>query len=152
VTAFPTILVLNGPNLNMLGQREPEIYGSETLADIEAACAAKAKELGLAVDFRQSNAESDLVTWLQEARGTVAGAIVNAAAYTTTSIAILDAVLVCEVPVIEVHLSNIYRREAFRQGSYLSKVAVGVICGFGAHGYVLALEAMARMLEAGSKA
>lgn len=152
MTAHPTILVLNGPSLNMLGQREPEIYGSETLADIEAACAARAKELGLAVDFRQSNAEADLVTWLQEARGTAAGAIVNAAAYTTTSIAILDAVLASEVPVIEVHLSNIFRREAFRQDSYLSKAAVGVICGFGAHGYVLALDAMARMLEAGSEA
>jgi 3-dehydroquinate dehydratase-2 len=146
VSETPTVLILNGPNLNMLGTREPEIYGRETLADIEAACRGQAEALALAVDFRQSNEEAELVTWIQEARGTVAGLIINAGAYTHTSIAILDALRMCEVPVIEVHLSNPFRREPFRHTSYISQAARGVICGLGGHGYVLAIDAMAHIL------
>lgn len=145
-----TILILNGPNLNMLGTREPDIYGTQTLADIEALCVAKAASLGLAVDFRQSNSEAEMVDWTQGSRGTAAGLIVNAGALTHTSVALLDALLACELPVVEVHLSNIYRREAFRQQSYVSKAAEGMICGFGGQGYELALEAMARILERAS--
>lgn len=130
----------------MLGTREPEIYGHETLADIEAACARRAEALGLAVDFRQSNAEAELITWIQEARSGAAGIIINAGAYTHTSVAILDALLLCAQPVIEVHLSNIFRREPFRHHSHVSAAATGVICGFGGTGYALALDAMARML------
>ena len=144
-----TVLILNGPNLNMLGTREPEIYGRETLADIEAACATKATALGLGIDFRQSNTEGELVGWIQAARGSAAGVILNAGAYTHTSVAILDALQACDVPVIEVHLSNIYRRESFRHHSYISGVAEGVICGFGGQGYLLALEAMAGIIERG---
>ena len=142
-----TVLILNGPNLNMLGTREPDIYGTQTLADIEALCVAKADSLGLAVDFRQSNSEAEMVEWAQGSRGTAAGLIVNAGALTHTSVALLDALLACELPVVEVHLSNILRREAFRQQSYVSKAAEGMICGFGGQGYELALEAMARILE-----
>ncbi|HEX7966945.1 MAG TPA: type II 3-dehydroquinate dehydratase [Stellaceae bacterium] len=145
--AGATILVLNGPNLNLLGVREPGTYGRETLADIEEACLEKAAELGLSVDFRQSNHEGQLVDWIQEARENADGIILNAAAYTHTSIAILDALKAAELPVIEVHLSNIYRRETFRHASYVSAAAHGVICGFGGHGYLLALDAMARLLE-----
>ena len=140
------ILVLNGPNLNLLGQREPEVYGKDTLADIEARAAAKAEGLGLEVDFRQSNAEAELVSWVQEARETAKGLIVNAAALTHTSVALLDALLAFEGPIIEVHLSNIYRREDFRHHSYVSRAATGVICGLGAQGYELALEALAERL------
>ena len=142
-----SILILNGPNLNMLGTREPEIYGHQSLADIEALCAAKAATLGLTVDFRQSNSEAELVDWTQGSRGVNAGLIVNAGGLTHTSVALLDALLACTLPVVEVHLSNIHRREAFRQQSYVSKVAQGMICGFGAQGYELALEAMARIIE-----
>ena len=145
--AGATILVLNGPNLNLLGVREPATYGRETLADIEEACLEKAAELGLSVDFRQSNHEGQLVDWIQEARENADGIILNAAAYTHTSIAILDALKAAELPVIEVHLSNIYRRETFRHVSYVSAAAHGVICGFGGDGYLLALDAMARLLE-----
>ena len=141
------ILVLNGPNLNMLGTREPEIYGSQTLADIEALCVTKAESLGLAVDFRQSNSEAEMVEWAQQSPGSAAGLIVNAGALTHTSVALLDALLACGLPVVEVHLSNIYRREEFRQQSYVSKAAQGMICGFGAQGYELALDAMARIIE-----
>ena len=141
-----TILVLNGPNLNMLGTREPEIYGTETLADIERRLALQASGLGLSVDFRQSNHEGELVTWIQEGRGRVAGLIINPAAYTHTSIAIMDAIQACDYPVIEIHLSNVHRREAFRDHSYVSKVAVGVICGLGSKGYDLALDAMADLM------
>lgn len=148
-----TVLVLNGPNLNLLGTREPEIYGRETLADIEARCAAKAAALGLELDFRQSNAESELVDWVQGARGRVAGLVVNAGALSHTSVALLDALLAVERPVVEVHLSNIFRREAFRRHSYVSEAARGVICGFGGHGYELALEAIAGLArEAGDDA
>jgi 3-dehydroquinate dehydratase-2 len=145
--AGATILILNGPNLNLLGVREPATYGRETLADIEEACLERAADLGLAIDFRQSNHEGQLVDWIQEARETADGIILNAGAYTHTSVAILDALKAAELPVIEVHLSNIHRREAFRHSSFVSQVARGVICGFGGHGYLLGLEAMARLLE-----
>lgn len=140
------ILVLNGPNLNLLGTREPEVYGSETLDDIEARCHARAKGLGLTVDFRQSNAEGELVDWVQQARGQADAILVNAGAYTHTSVALLDALLACGLPVIEVHLSNIHRREAFRKHSYVAKAAKGMIAGFGAKGYELAIEAAADLL------
>lgn len=139
------ILVLNGPNLNLLGKREPDIYGRETLADIEAACRRRAKALGLEVDFRQSNGEGQLVDWIQQARGQFVAIIINAGAYTHTSVAILDALLSVDIPVFEVHLSNIFRREEFRHVSYISSAARGVICGLGAYGYQLALEAAAHM-------
>jgi 3-dehydroquinate dehydratase-2 len=142
-----TIVVLNGPNLNMLGQREPEIYGRGSLDDLKAATLARAKTHGLEADFRQSNDEGELVTAIQGARTAAAGIIINAAAYTHTSVAILDALLASDLPVIEVHLSNIYRREEFRHHSYVSRAATGVICGFGAHGYELAMDAMANILE-----
>ena len=141
------ILVLNGPSLNMLGTREPAVYGSTTLADIEAACASHGEALGLAVTCRQSNHEGELVTWIQEARGTQAGIILNAGAYTHTSIAIPDALTAAEVPFIELHLSNVFAREEFRHHSWLSPLAKGVICGFGAKGYSLALDAMADFLD-----
>ncbi len=142
-----TVLILNGPNLNLLGTREPEIYGSESLADIEAACAAHAPALDLAVDFRQSNSEGTLVDWVQGARGTAAGLIVNAGGLTHSSVALLDALLAVGLPVVEVHLTNIHRREPFRHNSYVSQAAVGMICGFGGHGYILALDALARILN-----
>ena len=142
-----TVYVLNGPNLNLLGLREPEIYGRETLSDIEEACLERAAELGLQLDFRQSNHEGQLVDWIHEARQTADGIILNAGAYSHTSIALLDALAAAELPVVEVHLSNIYRREPFRHHSYISRVARGVICGFGGHGYELALTAMARLLH-----
>jgi 3-dehydroquinate dehydratase II len=145
------VLVLNGPNLNMLGQREPDIYGRTTLDDIRRAVDARAAQLKLTVDFRQTNDEGELVTWIQSARtsNTSGGAqaiILNAAAYTHTSVAVLDALLACGVPIVEVHLSNIYKREEFRHHSYVSRAATGIICGFGAQGYELALDAVARLL------
>jgi 3-dehydroquinate dehydratase-2 len=143
-----TVLVLNGPNLNLLGTREPEIYGSETLASIEDASRKRAKSLGLAVEFRQSNTEGDLVDRIQEAAGSYAALIVNAGAYTHTSVALLDALLAVDIPIIEVHLSNINQREEFRHHSYVSKAADGMICGLGGFGYELALESLARTLEA----
>ena len=145
--AAATILVLNGPNLNLLGVREPATYGRDTLADIEEACLERAAELDLAVDFRQSNHEGQLVDWIQEARETADGIILNAGAYTHTSIAILDALRASELPIIEVHLSNIHRRESYRRHSYVSEAAQGMICGFGAQGYLLALEAMAQLIK-----
>ncbi|MGE0094431.1 MAG: type II 3-dehydroquinate dehydratase [Alphaproteobacteria bacterium] len=148
---LPTVVVLNGPNLNMLGKREPNIYGRDTLADVEKACRAHAKTLGLALDFRQSNHEGELVGWIQEARGKAAGIVINAAALTHTSVALLDALQAAEVPTIEVHLSNIYRREPFRHHSYISRAAVGVICGLGPRGYLMALDALAGMVKAKRK-
>jgi len=142
----PLIAVLNGPNLNLLGIREPEKYGTATLDDVEALCAEVAEELGLAIDFRQTNGEGELVTWVQECRGRAAGIIINPAGYTTTSVALLDALLAVEMPVIEVHITNIHRREAFRHNSYVSKAATGVIAGLGVEGYALALRAMARLI------
>jgi 3-dehydroquinate dehydratase-2 len=145
------VFILNGPNLNMLGSREQAVYGSETLADLEARCAMRAKALGLVIVFRQSNVEGELVDWIQEARGEACGIILNAAAYTHTSIALHDALKAAEAPVIEVHLSNIYQREPFRHHSYVSPAALGVICGFGGHGYELALDALARHLKTARK-
>ena len=145
------IFVLNGPNLNLLGVREPSVYGSETLDDVRRRTEACAKELGLSVDFRQSNLEGELVTWIQTARQEASGIILNAGAYTHTSIAILDALNAAEKPVIELHLSNVFRREGFRHHSYVSAAAQGVICGFGPKGYELAVEAMADMLAMKSK-
>ncbi len=144
------IYVLNGPNLNMLGLREPAIYGRESLIDVEKRAQGRAKALSLALDFRQSNDEGELVTWIQEARDKARGIIINAGAYSHTSIAILDALQAAELPVIEVHLSNIFRREDYRQHSFVSLAAKGVICGLGAKGYELAIEAMADMLAAGA--
>ena len=145
--ANPTILIINGPNLNMLGTRQPEVYGHETLADIEAACIRHASLAGLEVEFRQSNHEGDLVDWIQGARERVAGIIINAGAYTHTSIAILDALLSAEVTCVEVHLSNIHQRDEFRHHSFVSKAAKGMICGFGSHGYILAIDALARLIR-----
>jgi 3-dehydroquinate dehydratase II len=147
MAAKPTILILNGPNLNLLGTREPEVYGTATLDNIEAECQEAAEALGLAIDFRQSNHEGELVDWIQQARGKHAGLIVNAGAFSHTSVAILDALKACDLPIIEVHLSNIYRRETFRQHSYVSQAATGVICGLGPVGYVLALEALSELSE-----
>ena len=144
-----TVLILNGPNLNMLGLRQPEIYGRETLGDVEQLCLARGQALGLQVDFRQSNAEGELITWVQEARTKADGLIVNAGGYSHTSIALMDALLACEKPVIEVHISNIFRRDQFRHHSYVSLVARGVICGLGPKGYALALEGMAELLQQG---
>lgn len=141
------VLILNGPNLNMLGLREPKIYGRETLADVEKLCRTEGARLGLAVDFRQSNHEGELVTWIQQGRGKAAGLVLNAGAYTHTSVAIADAIAAAELPTIEVHLSNVYRREAFRHRSFVSALAVGVICGFGPQGYVFALQALARQIK-----
>ncbi|HMN38840.1 MAG TPA: type II 3-dehydroquinate dehydratase [Hyphomicrobium sp.] len=146
------VFVLNGPNLNMLGTREPAVYGSDTLDDIKARCAARAKTLGLSVDFRQSNLEGELVGWIQEARAKAQGVILNAGAYTHTSIAILDALQAAELPVVEVHLSNIFRREDFRQHSFVSLAATGMICGLGAKGYELALDAMADLVKRRTRA
>ncbi|MEM8573459.1 MAG: type II 3-dehydroquinate dehydratase [Pseudomonadota bacterium] len=143
-----TIYILNGPNLNLLGTREPEVYGTETLADLEQRCVRKAGALDLAVDFRQSNTEGELVDWIQEARSKGAGLIINAGAYTHTSIAMLDALQACDVPIVEVHLSNIFRREPFRHHSYISGAAKGVICGFGGLGYEFAIEAVASAISA----
>ena len=137
------IYVLNGPNLNLLGTREPAVYGRDTLDDVRRRTETRAQALGLKIDFRQSNHEGELVTWIQEAKTAAQGIIINAGGYTHTSIAMLDALQAAELPVIEVHLSNIFRREAFRHHSYMSLAAKGVICGLGARGYELAVEAMA---------
>ncbi len=142
-----TIAVLNGPNMNMLGLRQPELYGRATLDDVETLCAETAEELGLGIDFRQTNGEGELISWVHECRGRVSGIVINPAGYTTTSIALMDALLASGLPVIEVHVTNIHRREEFRQHSYVSKVAVGVICGLGIRGYAHALRAMADILE-----
>ncbi|SCA55192.1 3-dehydroquinate dehydratase 2 [Candidatus Terasakiella magnetica] len=141
------ILILNGPNLNLLGKREPEIYGHETLKDVEDMCLKVAQGLDMEVAFRQSNHEGTLVDWIQEARESFDGIIINPAAYTHTSVAILDALQAAEKPVIEVHLSNIHKREEFRHTSYVSKTANGVICGLGTQGYDLALQALSRLLS-----
>ncbi len=147
--SHPLIAVLNGPNLNMLGLREPARYGTATLDDLEALCAETADRLGLAIDFRQTNGEGELITWVQECRGRAAGIIINPAGYTTTSIALMDALLAVELPVIEVHITNIHRREAFRHCSFVSKAATGVIAGLGVQGYALALRAMAGLVGPG---
>ncbi|MEL6198321.1 MAG: type II 3-dehydroquinate dehydratase [Pseudomonadota bacterium] len=141
------VLVLNGPNLNLLGTREPAVYGTTTLAQIETLCRETAVPLGLDVDFRQSNAEHDLVGWIQEAREAASAIVINPAAFTHTSVAILDALQAFEGPVIEVHLSNIHAREEFRRHSYISPVAASVIAGCGAQGYTYALMQLARLLQ-----
>jgi len=142
VTATNLILILNGPNLNKLGTREPEIYGTVTLSEIELTCQSHGKKLGFEIDFRQSNAESDLITWIQDIDTNVVGLVINAGAYTHTSIALLDALKTIKLPIIEVHLSNVYSREAFRHSSYVAQAATGSICGFGPYGYVMALDAV----------
>lgn len=140
------VYVLNGPNLNLLGKREPEVYGRDTLDDVAARARARAKALKLEIDFRQSNHEGELIDWVQEARGKGAGIIINAGGLTHSSVALLDALLASELPVIEVHLSNIFRRDSFRTHSYISLAATGVICGLGATGYELALDGMAQLV------
>ena len=141
------ILILNGPNLNMLGIREPHIYGSESLEDIESMSKDQARLHGLAVDFRQSNFEGELVTIIQQARDNSSGIILNPAGYTHTSVAILDALKLTDLPVIELHLSNPHKREKFRHKSFVSEVATGIICGFGPFGYILAIDALARLID-----
>ncbi|MBI1393034.1 MAG: type II 3-dehydroquinate dehydratase [Alphaproteobacteria bacterium] len=143
----PLVCILNGPNLNLLGAREPEIYGARTLADIETDCTAHAAKLGLRTDFRQSNHEGALVDWLHEAGATAVAAIINAGAYSHTSIALHDAIKSIPIPVIEMHLSNIHAREAFREQSLTARAATAVICGFGADGYLLALDAAKRLTQ-----
>lgn len=143
------ILVLNGPNLNLLGSREPEIYGRATLADIEAAVRARATELGVEVAFAQSNHEGELVDAVQRASEVAAGAIVNLGAYTHTSLALRDAFLAAPLPFVEVHLSNLFRREEARHRSVIADLAIGMVTGFGARGYVLALEALVAALDDG---
>ena len=144
----PLVVVLNGPNLNLLGIREPARYGTSTLDDVEALCAEVAEGLGLAIDFRQTNGEGELITWVQECRGRASGIIINPAGYTTTSIGLMDALLAVDLPVIEVHITNIHRREEFRHHSFVSKAATGVIAGLGVQGYALALQAMAGLVGA----
>jgi 3-dehydroquinate dehydratase II len=144
---LPTVFILNGPNLNLLGVRDPSVYGRDTLGDIEERCTARAAALGLGIDFRQTNHEGQLVDWIQEARESADGIILNAGALTHTSVAVLDALFAADLPVIEVHLSNIFRRESFRHHSYVSLAATGVICGLGAKGYELALDAVASLIE-----
>jgi 3-dehydroquinate dehydratase-2 len=144
-----TIYVLNGPNLNSLGVREPEKYGHSTLADVETLCRETAKRFGLAVEFRQSNREGEIVDWFHEAKAQQAvGVVINPAGYTTTSVAILDAILAVQIPTVEVHITNIHQREEFRHQSYISKGAKAVICGFGAAGYALAIEGLASLIGA----
>lgn len=141
------ILILNGPNLNLLGTREPATYGYETLADVEALCHARADELGLQVEFKQTNHEGQLIDWIHQARGRCAGIVINPAAWTHTSVAIRDALAAVELPVIEVHLSNVHKREEFRHHSFVSGIALGVMAGFGSNGYRLALDHFAHLLR-----
>jgi 3-dehydroquinate dehydratase-2 len=141
------VFVLNGPNLNLLGKREPHIYGVETLADVEAACRAEAAALGLEIRFHQSNREYELIDWVHEAREVAGAIVINPAAYTHTSVALLDALGAFAGPVLEVHISNVHKREAFRHRSYVSLRADGVIAGFGTQGYALALRRAARLLD-----
>lgn len=143
----PVVYLLNGPNLNLLGLREPGVYGSATLADVEALAAAAGARLGLDVECRQSNHEGDLVDWIQEARTKAAGVVLNAGAYTHTSVALQDAIRAAGVPTIEVHISNVHARESFRHNSYVSPVAAGIIVGLGIDGYDLALQALARRVK-----
>jgi 3-dehydroquinate dehydratase II len=143
-----TVYVLNGPNLNLLGTREPEIYGRSTLADVEKLCHAAAKKHGWAVEFRQSNHEGEIVDWIQEALAAkAAGLVINPAGYGHTSVAILDALAALQAPIVEVHISNIHARESFRRRTYVSQVARAVVCGFGVHGYALAIDGLAAMID-----
>jgi 3-dehydroquinate dehydratase-2 len=141
------VYVLNGPNLNLLGKRQPHIYGHETLADVERDCQALGRELGLEIAFHQSNREHEIIDWIHEARESAAGIVINPAAYTHTSVAILDALNTFEQPVIEVHISNVHKREAFRHHSYVSLRADGVIAGCGTQGYQLGLRRIARLID-----
>ena len=141
------VYLLNGPNLNLLGKRQPHIYGHETMADVERDCRALAKELKLEIKFHQSNREYEIIDWIHESRETAGGIVINPAAFTHTSVAILDALNTCEFPIIEVHISNVHKREAFRHHSYVSTVASGVIAGFGTQGYQLALRRIARLID-----
>ena len=141
-----TVFVLNGPNLNLLGKRQPHIYGHDTLADVESACRRVAEEFGLVIRFHQSNAEHRIIDWIHEARETAGGLVINPAAFSHTSIAILDALNTCEFPVFEVHISNVHKREAFRHHSYVSLRADGVIAGFGIEGYALALRRLGTLI------
>jgi len=141
------VLIINGPNLNLLGDREPEVYGNETLSDIKVLCEKKGEDLSLDIHFIQSNSEGEIVEAIQKAKQNFSGIIINAGALTHTSISILDALLSIKLPIIEVHLSNIFTREAFRKESFISKAAKGVICGFGSKSYELALEAVADLLK-----
>ena len=144
--ALPLIAVFNGPNLNLLGAREPALYGAATIDDLEALCAETAQALDLAIDFRQTNHEGELITWVQECRGRARGIVINPGGYSHTSVALMDAVLAAKLPVVEVHLTNIHAREEFRRTSLISRVAQGVVCGLGIRGYGLALTALAEML------
>lgn len=146
--AQPLVFILNGPNLNLLGRREPEIYGHDTLAGVETLCRRTGETLALQIDFRQSNHEGELVDWIQEAGETADGIILNGGALTHTSVALLDALKGVGLPAIEVHLSNIHRREEFRRHSYPAQAAIGIIAGFGPQSYVLALVAMSNLLRA----
>ena len=141
------VYVLNGPNLNLLGKRQPHIYGHETLADVEAECRRTAADLALEIVFHQSNREYEIIDWIHEARERAGGIVINPAAFTHTSVAILDALATCEFPIIEVHISNVHKREAFRHHSFVSSVASGVIAGFGTQGYSLALQRVARLID-----
>ena len=144
---MPIVFILNGPNLNLLGVREPATYGYDTLADVEQRCLARAQALDLSIEFRQTNHEGQMVDWIHEAREAADGIIINAGALTHTSVAVLDALNAADVPIIEVHLSNIFRRESFRHHSYVSLAARGGIFGLGPQGYELALEALASVIE-----
>lgn len=142
-----TVFVLNGPNLNLLGKRQPHIYGNETLADVERDCVTTAAELKLELRFHQSNREYEIIDWIHEAREIAGGIVINPAAFTHTSVAILDALNACEFPIFEVHISNVHKREPFRHHSYVSLRADGVIAGFGTQGYTLALRRLARLID-----
>jgi 3-dehydroquinate dehydratase-2 len=144
--ALPLVAVLNGPNLNMLGSREPTLYGAATLDDLEALCAETAQALDLSIDFRQTNHEGELITWVQECRDRARGIVINPGGYGHTSIALMDALLAAELPTVDVHLTNIHAREEFRRHSLVSRVANGVICGLGIRGYGLALTAIAEII------
>jgi 3-dehydroquinate dehydratase II len=144
----PIVVVLNGPNLNLLGKREPEIYGRETLADVKAECTRVGKELGLSLEFHQSNREYEIIDWIHGARDRAAGIVINPAAFSHTSVAILDALKAFDGPIIEVHISNVHKREPFRHHSYVSGVASGIIVGCGTQGYTLALQRIAKLIGA----
>jgi 3-dehydroquinate dehydratase-2 len=146
------VYVLNGPNLNLLGKRQPKIYGFETLADVERDCRKLAESLKLDLHFHQSNREYEIIDWIHECRETAGGIVINPAAFTHTSVAILDALDTCEFPIFEVHISNVHQREAFRHHSFISAKATGVIAGFGTQGYLLALERLGRLIDESEKA